>query len=80
MSPTNELRTWREIQRTHDIIHSVLYDRLPIDLSPEAREQLEIMYSVLCWVLKHENPNFPDSFARLEQAIQSLGLVFMELQ
>lgn len=69
------MRSPEEIQHAHDLLASVLSDRVDLThpLDPEVRHGLNCMADVLCWLLEHDNQAFAEVVRSVEGLIAAAG-------
>lgn len=81
MSKNEIVRSAEQLQRAHDLLVTVLFDKqlqqeLMGEDDPERRlsfEAINASASVLCWVLGHPNHNFAHNLIRLEARVVAAG-------
>ena len=74
------MRSKDELQRAHDLLHSIVLGQVPITLSREEQPLIVAALDVLCWALHHDhNQSFALNLALLTKALEDLGYVLEKL-
>lgn len=57
-----QMRSAAEVEQAHDLLVSVLGRATPLRLDVVSEDLMHESADVLCWVLEHEPPHFPETF------------------
>lgn len=75
-----KLKSEREIQRAHDILHAIVTGKAGIDGPEDGMERCHAALDALCWVLGHDhNPTFRNNLAAVEKQIKLAGYVLKQV-